>query len=82
MFVGLKYGWYGGPVDYKMKDCITALIGMRCYYVKQIEIPTEHEAVEWKWATATYLIDDTRIYKVNKLGIDVAPFGSNNYSSL
>jgi hypothetical protein len=78
----LKYGWYGGPVDYKTKDCITALIGMRCYYVKQIEKPAEQECVEWKWATATYLMDDANIYKVNKLGIKVAPFGGSNYSSL
>ena len=78
----LKYGWYGSPVDYKTKDCITALIGMRSYYIKKIEMPTEQECVEWKWAIATYLMDDEKIYKVNKLGIDIAPFGSTNYSSL
>lgn len=78
----IKYGWYGGPVDYKTNDCITALIGMRSYYIKQIEKPNENECVEWKWAKVTYLMDDDKIYKVNKLGIDIAPFGSTNYSSL
>ena len=32
----IKYGNYGQPVDYKKKDCITGLIGMRCYFVKKI----------------------------------------------
>jgi hypothetical protein len=30
------------------------------------------------WGQATYLIDDTKIYKVKKLGINICP-GSNNY---
>jgi hypothetical protein len=74
----LKYGSFGNPVDYKMKDCITGLIGMRCKFINQIVLPTEHECVEWKWAEATYLIEDDKIHKVNKLGIQMCP-GSNTY---
>lgn len=74
----IKYGSYFKPVNYKMNDCITGLIGMSCLYVKQIEKPNEHECVEWKWAKVTNLINDKNIYLVNKLGINICP-GSNNY---
>jgi hypothetical protein len=74
----IKYGSFLRPVNYKMNDCITGLIGMRCLYVKQIEKPSEHECVEWKWAKVTQLIDDNKIYMVNNLGINICP-GSNNY---
>jgi len=74
----IKYGPFFEPVDYKTKDCITGLIGMRCYYVKQIYIPTETEWVEWKWAEATYLMDDNKICKVQNLGINMCP-DNNTY---
>jgi hypothetical protein len=74
----IKYGSFGLPLDYKTNDCITGLIGMRCYYIKQIEKPKENEVVEWKWANVTFLIKDEKIYKVNKLGIYICP-GSNDY---
>jgi hypothetical protein len=54
----IKYGSYLKPLNYKMDDCITGLIGMSCYYVKLIETPLEHECVEWKWGKVTNLIDD------------------------
>lgn len=74
----IKYGPYYKPVDYKMQDCITGLVGMKCKYVKQIQFPNENECVEWKWAKATYLIPDTSIIKVDKLGIKICP-NSDNY---
>jgi hypothetical protein len=74
----IKYGPYFNPVNYKMDDCITGLIGMSCLYVKQIEIPNENECVEWKWAKVTNLIDYNKIYLVNNLGINICP-GSNYY---
>jgi len=74
----IKYGPYNNAVNYKMNDCITGLIGMSCYYIKLIEIPNEHECVEWKWAEVTKLIDDKKIYLVNHLDINICP-GSNNY---
>ena len=74
----IKYGSYECPVNYKMDDCITGLIGMSCLYVKQIEKCNESECIEWKWGKVTRLIDDEKIFIVNKLGIDICP-GSNNY---
>jgi len=69
----IKYGPYYAPVNYKMKDCITGLIGMRCFYIKKIVYPVEGECVEWKWGEATFLIDDAEIVKVNSLGITIFP---------
>jgi len=74
----IKYGSYNNPVNYKMNDCITGLIGMTCGYIKKIEKPDENECVEWKWGKVTYLIEDEKIYKVNKLGINICP-GCNIY---
>lgn len=73
----IRYGSYLNPVNYKMNDCITGLIGMRCRYIKMIEKPNE-EPVEWKWGKVTNLIEDKNIYIVNKLGINICP-GSNRY---
>jgi hypothetical protein len=74
----IKYGSYLNPVNYKLDDCITGLIGMSCLYVKKIEKPNENECVEWKWGKVTNLIDDIYIYKVNKLGINICP-GCDKY---
>jgi hypothetical protein len=75
----IKYGPYYEPVNYKMNDCVTGLIGMSCYYVKLIEIPTEYECVEWKWSKVTNLIDDKKIYLVNNLGINICPLSGNYF---
>ncbi len=74
----IKYGSYITPVDYKTDNCITGLIGMKCYYVKRINYPNPYECVEWKWGLATYLISDDKICKVKTLGINICP-GSNTY---
>jgi hypothetical protein len=74
----IKYGSYNKPVNYKINDCITGLIGMSCSYVKQIETVNENDCIEWKWAKVTYLIDDSKICLVNKLGINICP-GHSNY---
>ena len=77
----IRYGSYNSPLTYKTNDCITGLIGMRCIYIKQIEVPMENEVVEWKWASVTNLIDDEKIYMVDTLGIYICP-GSNYYFSV
>ena len=69
----IKYGSFFAPVKYKIEDCSTGLIGMVCYYVKQIEKPNDNECVEWKWAKATYLMDDAKIFISNNLGINYWP---------
>jgi hypothetical protein len=77
----IKFGSYSRPVDHQVEDCITGLIGMRCQFVKRIETPRMNECIEWKWAKATYLIDNDKIHKVGRLGIRICP-GSNTYFSV
>jgi hypothetical protein len=74
----IKYGPYFNPVNYKMDNCITGLIGMSCVYVKKIEKPNEDECVECKWGKVTNLIDNNKIYLVNNLGINICPL-SHDY---
>lgn len=74
----IKYGPYFKPVDYKTNNCITGLIGMSCFYVKQIQYITKNECIETKWADITYSIDDNKICLVKTLGIHICP-GSNTY---
>jgi hypothetical protein len=74
----IKYGPYFKPVNHKVDDCITGLIGMRCSYIKQIELPGDTVAIEWNWAKATNLIE--KIYMVDKLGIDICPGGDHYFS--
>lgn len=74
----LRYGSFYKPVNYRMNDCITGLIGMSCSYVKKIEKPNEVECVEWKWAKITNTMDESRICMLDHLGINICP-GSNDY---
>lgn len=74
----IKYGSYLKPLDYKVNDCITGLIGMRCEYVKKIEFPVGLDCLEWSWAKATDFIDDKKIHIVDKLGISICP-GCDTY---
>ena len=69
----IRYGPFYRPVNYKMDDCITGLVGMSCRYVKQIENPVGEEPVEWKWGRVTRLIDDSKIHLVGTLGINICP---------
>jgi len=65
----IKYTNYLTHSSIRTRDCISGLIGMKCQYVKQIELPSETEAAEWKWAGATYTIDETHIVNLNRLGL-------------
>jgi len=46
---------------------------MSCSHIKQINMPTEHECVEWNWAKVTNSIEEEKIYKVHRLGIHICP---------
>lgn len=72
----LRYGSFNKPSDTRVKDCITGLIGMRCRYVKQIEEPSEDECVEWKWALATYSMDQTKVVAMKFLGLYMRPMNT------
>lgn len=78
----IKYGSYRKPVNYKMDDCITGLIGMSCCYMKQIELPLENDCVEWNWGKVTRLIDDEKINILRSdklLGIHIRPESNSQY---
>jgi hypothetical protein len=74
----IRYGSYFNPVNYKVEDCITGLIGMRCKYIKKIIILDIYGCIEWYWAKSTYLMDDKNIILMNNLGINICP-GSDKY---
>lgn len=74
----IKYGSYLKPVNYKLEDCITGCIGLRCNYVKKIEMPNEEECVEWKWAKMSMILDDKKIHMLDKIGLHICP-GADEY---
>ena len=78
----IHYGTYGSNgLKYKIDDCVTGLIGMTSFYIKQIEKPSLETCVEWNWAKVTRLIDDNKIYFITSLGINACP-GCNYYISV
>jgi len=74
----IKYGSYDAPLTYRTGECISAIIGMRGKYAKQIDIPRMEEKVENVWAAASLQIDEQNIVMLEKLGINVCP-GGNDY---
>ena len=75
----IKYCSVVNPSNYKMYDIITGLIGMSCFYVKQIEKPNENDCVEWKWdEVVTNNINNKKIYIVKNLDINICPFPNSN----
>jgi hypothetical protein len=74
----IKYGSYDTPLTYRTGECISAIIGMRGKYAKQINIPRMEEKVENVWAAASLQIDEQNIVMLEKLGINVCP-GGNDY---
>lgn len=76
----LRYGSYSNPVHHKTNDCITGLIGMSCRHIKRIQIPKEHECVEWLWAEVANSIAEDKVCIVSQLGIDICPAGNEYFS--
>lgn len=63
-------------------NCVTGLIGLRCKYVKQIEIPDEDTYVEMKWAKAISNLEPSKICVLSELGIYIRPEMRPNYFSV
>jgi hypothetical protein len=64
------------PSLVKSKDCITGLIGMKCEYVKKIEVPPIDNiliSVEMKWVEVINELNDSEICFLDKLGIYIKP---------
>jgi hypothetical protein len=64
----IKYSAYLTPINHRVRDCISGLIGMKAVYIRQIELPNE-EAAESKWADVTYLMQESRVRNLLNLGI-------------
>ena len=76
----IRYGpYFAKAKNFKVYDCVSGLIGMRCKYVKKIEMPAEDEAIEWKWAKSSFLIDDNKIKMLDTLGIYICPSGNDYF---
>lgn len=69
----IRYGAYYNPPQDKDNNCITGLIGLRCKYVKQIEMPNEDTFVEEKWATKISELDNSKVCVLQQLGIYIRP---------
>ena len=82
----IRYGAYFNEAPkYKVEDCVSGLIGMKCKYMRLVKQPEEHkECVEHNWAKATNLINNEKICILRSLGIDAFPVanGGNQKISL
>ena len=67
----IKYASYIDPFNLfsRRESCISGLVGMRCRYIKMIELPAEEECVEWKWAAVTWKIEEERLIQLSRLGL-------------
>ena len=76
----VRYGSYeNNPAPMKSPHCVTGLVGLRCKYVKQIEVPDEHTYVEEKWATQISSLDESKVCVLSSLGVYVRPTSQEYY---
>lgn len=67
---------YGNFYDLKSEcktDCITGLIGMKCKYIKNINVINDDDCIEWYWAKITSEMKKENIIEVRKLGLIMCP---------
>lgn len=70
----VRYGSYmEHPAPEKSAHCVTGLVGLRCKYVKQIEIPNEDTYVEEKWAKKISELEDSKVCVLSELGVYIRP---------
>jgi hypothetical protein len=74
----IKYASFCTPHINNPNDSITGLIGMRCKYVKTIQLPPPGGCIEWMWARASHAIEESKRHSMESLGINICP-GSNSY---
>jgi hypothetical protein len=70
----IRYDGYGSePSIFKIPDCITGLIGMKCKYVKTMN-NIDNNSIEVKWAEKSFEIPDEKLEIIqDKLGIYIWP---------
>ena len=73
----LRYGSFYKPVNERVVDCITGLIGMKAKHIKNINMKAGYKIkgypMEWEWARVTLKINLNKIKIMNKLGILISP---------
>ena len=75
----IKYGWWEKPSPVKVADCISGLLCMKAKYAKTVENSYELDFAEYRWARATFPIEDSRICILRTLGIHIDPHKNNGY---
>ena len=67
----------------KTNNCVSGMIGLKCKYVKQIELPgleySIENASEMKWAKVINTIEDSEIFFIEKLGLSIKPMALWNW---
>lgn len=64
------------PSLVKSNNCVTGLIGLKCKYLKQIQLPPFDDisiSIEMKWAQIINSLDDSEICILDILGINIKP---------
>lgn len=73
----IRYGSYYKPVNERITDCISGLIGMKVKHIKNIDMKAGYKIkgypMEWEWARVTLKINLNKIKIMNKLGILISP---------
>jgi hypothetical protein len=80
----LRFSQFDEPLSLvKTNNCTTGIIGLKCKYIKQIEIPDLDDiqtSIEMKWAKVICKLDDSEICFLEKLGIYIKPRCLSAYS--
>ena len=76
----LRFGAYTNFEKVRAKDdCTTGLIGLKCKYVKQLDLPDEDTFVEKIWAKKIAELPEDQVCIVEKLGISIRPATLEHY---
>jgi hypothetical protein len=79
----LRFSQFDEPISLvKTTNCTTGMIGLKCKYVKKIEIPNLEDtktAIEMKWAKVISELDDSEICIMTKLGLYIRPSNMDKY---
>lgn len=74
----VRFNQFDQPVSLtKTNNCVTGLIGLKCKYLKQIELPglefNVDMSTEMKWANTINTIKDSEVCCLEELGLFIKP---------
>ena len=74
----VRFNQFDKPVSLtKTNNCVTGLIGLKCKYLKQIELPGLEldidMSTEMKWAKVINTIEDSEVCCLEELGLFIKP---------